>query len=502
MNWHELDKAANGYRQAIRCNPSDFNAHISLGNALRAQGKPAEAEEIYRQAIRLQPDCAEVYSNLCIVLREQAKLDEALVAVRRTIQMKPGFPDAHSNMGNVLLAQGKRVEAAAAYREAIRLRPDFADACGNLAVVLTDLGELEEAVDLCRRAIQLKPNHAEEYLNLGNALRSRGELAEATAAFQQALQLKPDLAEAHVNLAMALLLQGDFPRGFREFEWRWQLKNASLPRRDFAQPQWKGEALSGRAILLHAEQGFGDSIQFIRFAPRVAELGGNVILECPPQLLRLFAEFPGVAQIIAAGEPLPLFDLQCPLASLPLALGTRLDAIPSAAPYLKAEPHLVEKWKALLPQSARDLKVGVAWAGSPAHKNDRHRSIHPEMLAPLAAVNGVSLVSLQAGQSSPKGLHFVDLHDRLTDFAETAALIAHLDLVISVDTAVAHLAAALGKPTYVFIPFAPDWRWLLHREDSPWYPTIRVFRQPAIGDWAPVIQRVAAALAKHAKSAK
>jgi hypothetical protein len=300
-------------------------------------------------------------------------------------------------------------------------------------------------------------------------------------------------------LAVVALIRGDYASGWREAEWRWKCKDFSSPKRQWSKPQWKGEQLNGETILLHAEQGFGDTVQFVRYAPMVAERGGKVILECPAVLHRLLKNLPGIAGIVPETAQ-PEFDLQCPLLSLPLAFGTLLDTVPNRVPYLTPEPQLCEQWGKLIGERASGLKVGLTWAGSPTHQNDRKRSLTLNQLLPLAQAAGVTFFSLQKGPAAQQandpaiGFPIADLTARLTDFADTAAMISQLDLVITVDTVIAHLAGALGKPVWVFLPRVPDWRWMLDREDTPWYPTMRLFRQEVHGQWEKPIRRAAGCL--------
>ena len=300
-----------------------------------------------------------------------------------------------------------------------------------------------------------------------------------------------------------MLTRGEFIPGWDEYEWRWRCKDFALFRRNFPQPQWDGSDLSGHTILLHTEQGFGDALQFIRYLPLVTQRGGRIIIQCQAELQRLFQIMAGDCPVMARGQPLPAFDVHCPLLSLPRVFGTTLGTIPRQVPYLHAAHAMVENWRERLAVDAGSLNVGLAWAGHPAFKGDRLRSPrHLSLLAPLVKIRKARFVSLQKGEASnqtrnpPEGMNLVDWTEELKDFADTAALIANLDLVISSDTAVVHLAGAMGKPVWVLLPFAPDWRWLLEREDSPWYPTMRLFRQPAIGDWDSVMQKVVDALAK------
>jgi tetratricopeptide (TPR) repeat protein len=351
----------------------------------------------------------------------------------------------------------------------------------------------------------LNPELVEAHLNLGVALMAKTDVVPAITSFRRAIDLRPDSAKAHYNLALALLSSGNFREGWTENEWRWLCKGFTTPLRRFTQPLWDGSPLHGRTILLHCEQGFGDSIQFIRYAPLVAERGGRVVLWAPPELLSLMRGVQGV-ETVATAEPFPPFDVHCPLLSLPRALDTRLESIPANVPYLFADPVRTARWKDKVVASANGLKIGLAWAGRPTHTNDRNRSIGLKQLAPLAEITGVTFYSLQKGSSAhhaagaPSGMNLIDLTDELHDFADTAALIENLDMVIAVDTSVAHLAGAMGKRVWVLLPFSADWRWLLNREDNPWYPTMRLFRQKQIGNWDATIIELARALKSQVKT--
>ena len=384
--------------------------------------------------------------------------------------------------------KGQYDEAIAAHRRSIAINPKSHVPFFNLGNALKDKGQTDEAIAAYRQALGLRPNYPEAHFNVGTSFGDKGQTAEAIAAYRQAIALDPNYAAAHWNLALMLLARGEFQEGFKEHQWRWECKG--LPRRrNFAQPQWDGSPLAGRTILLHAEQGFGDTLQFIRYAPLVAARGATVIVGSVPELHRLLQGTPGVSRWLASGETLPPFDVHCPLMSLPHARSARRwKTIPQSVPYLHADAGLSAWWRN---ESGRHdsnrFKVGLSWAGNPTHVNDRNRSLSLAALGPLAQVQGVSFYSLQKGDSArqprPSGLELIDRTEDLKDFADTAALVANLDLVISVDSAVAHLAGAMGKPVWTLLPFTADWRWLLEREDSPWYPTMRLFRQAARGDW-------------------
>lgn len=409
---------------------------------------------------------------------------------RQVLAADPNHPDALNLLG-VLARQTGHAEASRdLIQRAINLRPDNVMYRCNLAEVLTSLGQLDDAITLLRPIVATHPNFFQAWINLATALSGKGFYAEATTASEKALSLQPDEPINRKNLALLLLLQGNFERGWREHEARWKIHDPSVYRQNFTQPQWRGEDLNGRRILLHPEQGYGDSIQFVRYAPLVKARGGHVILQCFPELERLFKTLEGVDEFIVANRPLPPFDIHCPLLSLPLVMGTTLQNIPSQMPYLHAKPADVERFRKRLSSESK-RKIGLCWAGSRIHINDHNRSMPFSALKPLLAMKDrTRFISLQVGTPTDDP-DLLDWTSELQDFANTAGLIANLDLVITVDTSIAHLAGAMGKPVWTVLPFAPDWRWLLDRNDSPWYPTMRLFRQPIAGDWqTPIAQAI------------
>jgi tetratricopeptide (TPR) repeat protein len=496
------------YREALRLRPDFCEAHSNLGAALHALGRPAEAEASHREAVRLRPDYPEGHANLGNALRDLGHLAEAEASQREALRLWPTYPEAHSNLGSTLRDRGRLTEAEASCREALRLRPDFSEAHGNLGNALRDLGRLTESEASYRDAVRLRPTSAEAHSNLGAALQALGRTAEAEASYREALRRKPDYADAHNNLGHTLLMAGRLREGWNECEWRWKTQHLLEAARDFQAPLWNGEPIGDRVILLHAEQGFGDTLQFCRYAPLIAA-GARTILEVQAPLVRLLSRLPGITEIVARGDRLPPFDLHCPLMSLPRAVGTALDTIPAATPYLDADPTRAADWRERL-AGLPGLRVGLVWAGSPRSDMpeftavDRRRSIALNAVAPLGEVSGVSFISLQKGEAAAQAEHpsgGIALHDftaDLDDFADTAALVDGLDLVISVDTAVAHLAGALGKPVWLLNRFDTCWRWLMNRDDSPWYPRLRQFRQSAPGDWDSVIREVREALVRLA----
>jgi Flp pilus assembly protein TadD len=487
------DEATEAYRRGIKIGPGIADLHNNMGKLLMDMGRPAEAIDVLKRALRCRADYPEALNNFANALKNLGRNNEAVDAYRKAIRLKPDFAEAHNNLGIVHFEQARFKEAVAEGRIAVALRPDYADAYNNLANALREIDRVDEAASAYQQGIRLDPAGPESHRNLGVALVEKGTLAEAMAAYDQALRLNPDSPETRTNRSLLLLLKGDFKQGWREYEWRWRTPDFLASGREFPQPVWKGEELHGRRVLLHPEQGMGDIIQFIRYAPLIVERGGHPILRCPPDLSRVMRSMPELE--LAAPDAAIETDLHCPILGLPLAFGTDIDSIPRQVPYLHADPALAEVWKnrVALPDRRR---VGLVWAGRAAHKNDRRRSMTLKQLAPLAEMREAQFFSLQKGDAAaqaaapPAGMELIDLTADLHDFADTAALIANLDLVITVDTSVAHLAGAMGRPVWVLLPFNPDWRWMLEREDSPWYPTLRLFRQKTPGDWAGVVERV------------
>ncbi len=487
-----LKEAEAEYRRVLAAEPGHADSLHFLGLIAAQLGHSDIAIELIGNAIRIQPFMPDYHNNLGLALSAADRLEEAAQRFRDAIRLQPDLAEARNNLGNALKDLGRHDEAERAYRASLRLKPDFAAAHNNLGVVLAAAERLEEAEACYRRALALDPNYPEAFNNLANAVRGLGRHDEAEACCRRALALDPAYAEAHYNLSWVLLLTGQYEEGWREFEWRWRLKSKHAPRR-FDRPLWTGEALDGRTLLLHAEQGAGDSFMFCRYVPMAAALG-PVVLEAPKPMVRLFEQLRGPVAVVTAGEVPPPFDLHCPLLSLPLAFGTTLASIPAETPYLEPDPASAEAWRQRL-SALSGRRVGLVWAGNPDQPDDRRRSIATEALAPLGMVAGISFVSLQKGaRSLPPGLDIVDWTAELGDYADTAALIAGLDLVIAVDTGVAHLAAALGKPVWLMNRFDPYFAWLTERTDSPWYPDLRQFRQRRPGDWAGVIADLSIAL--------
>jgi tetratricopeptide (TPR) repeat protein len=487
-----LDEAAQLYRNVLARDSRNSDALHLLGVIAQKKGLPDEAIELIRRAIAINPAEASFHANLGVALKEVGRLDEAIVSYRTAIDLQPDQPEAHNGLGNALSARGQSDAAIVSYRTAIGLRPNYPEAHFNLGITFKELGRPEDAVSCYRKAIALRPDYQEAHYNLGNAFRDRRQLDAAIASYRRAIELRPGFPDAHHNLALALLARGDLPAGWTEYEWRWSTPQLIHARRDFAQPQWRGEPAVGQTLLIHAEQGFGDTIQFCRFAPLAAARGLRVVLEVQEPLCRLLRGVQGVAQVLRRGDKLPAFDLHCPMLSLPLALGTTLTTIPGALSYLDADAAQSGEWRRRLSLLSNDgPRVGLAWAGRPTNLADRRRSFPRERLAPLFALRGLQFFSLQhGGPKPPEEFPLSDFMGEMADFADTASLIANLDLVISVDTAVAHLAAALGKPVWLMDRFDACWRWLADRRDSPWYPSLRLYRQPRPGDWDSVLADV------------
>jgi Flp pilus assembly protein TadD len=494
-------EAATHLRELIRLRPDSAEAHNNLGAALRNLGRHDEAEACYREALRLKPAYPDAANNLGNTLTNREKYEEAVGAFRLALRLRPDFPEVHNNLGIALARLGRHAEAGDHYRAALRLKPDYPEALYNLGGLLAESGNPGEAIKTYREALRLRPGYPEALRNLGNTLMAVADPIGATACYEELLRLNPDNPDAHLARAIARLVLGDYERGWPEYEWRWKV--AEFTPRPYPQPRWDGASLAGRTVLLWAEQGLGDTIQYARFAAGVKAAGGTVLLECPVPLARLTATCPGVDRVVPRGEPLPAFDVHAPLLSLPALLGTTLAAVPAAVPYLSPEPDLVEKWAAEL-GPVREVKVGICWQGNPGFRADRQRSFPLARFGPLARVPGVRLYSLQKGPGTeqltpPGGLGFevTDLAARLDEtgpFRDTAAVINTLDLVIAPDTALAHLAGAIGVPVWVALSTAAHFCWLLDREDSPWYPTARLFRQRRYGDWPDVFARMADAL--------
>jgi hypothetical protein len=440
--------------------PPDPSALLAEGLAAQKSGKLRRAEECYRAILKQNPAHPDALHLLGTIAFQAGKPSDAVALIRRAIGLNPADPHYHNNCGPALRVLDRFDEAAASYRECLRLAPD----------------------------------HPEAWYNLGKTLAEAARPAEALDAYNRQIALHPQHLSARWNRSLALLQLGNYREGWREYEIRWQA--TPFKRRAFSQPPWRGEPLTSKTLLIHAEQGLGDTIQMLRYAPLAADLGARVILECQPELAALARTIPEISSVIPRGNPLPDFDFEIPAMSLPLAFQTTLETIPNKIPYLRAEPHQSSLWKARLEKIPASRKIGLVWAGGQKHPANSKRSMNPQLLAPLAAIPDIAWISLQKETSAaPFPLH--NWTSELHDFSDTAALVENLDAVITVDTAVAHLAGALGKPVWILLPFSPDFRWLMNRSDSPWYRTARLLRQTSPGDWKGVVDRLAAELSKN-----
>ena len=515
--------------EAVCLAPEDAGVRNNLGLALLAAGDAAAASAAFDRAVELAPDSPAAHNNRGTALRSLGRLDEAANAFRRAIALDPEAADAHNNLGNVLADQGlfqssvkeatiaakarpndaatqanlaqslqetgQRDEALAVALRAAALAPDDPAVQGALGIALAGLGRFDAAILAYRRALELSPEFVAAHNNLGVALAAVGDEKGAVAAARRAVALRPALPATHNNLSLLLLTLGRYPEGFREHEWRYRDDPKYAPRQ-FDTPMWDGSAANdGETILLHAEQGFGDQIQFARFATVVADRGWDVVLECSPELVGLFGSIRGVARVVAKGQPAGPIVSHCPIMSLPLVCGTTLETVPAPVPYVSADPAAVQQWISRLSNRGPGRRVGVVFAGNIGHSNDHNRSM-PAHFLPRINLPAVQFVSLQKPSPAviPEG--WFDPMAGLNDYADTATLVSALDAVLAVDTSVAHLAGALGKPTVVMIPFVPDWRWGLTGSRTPWYPNTRIVRQRRPGDWAGVLDAALRELAE------
>ena len=496
----QLERAHALLGQSLAILPDQPEALLGRGVALQHLGQRDEALVCFDRALALRPQYGEAHANRGSVLLSLKRYADALESCDRALALHPNMADALANRSVALLELGRIDEALESCDRAIALQPEMAAYCSNRASVLQKLHRLDEALAAVDRALALNPRLVEAHSNRGCVLQALNRLEEAQASFERAIALNPGHAPAQFNKGLIHLLSGNFADGWRQYEWRWQADSREFMR-DFEVPLWLGQVpLAGKTLLIHAEQGLGDFIQVCRYASVAAARGARVILEVPAALRTLIGTLRGGFEVVTRGAALPPFDLHCPAMSLPLAFGTELGTVPAPVPYLYADPAMSRVWRDRLGARSRP-RVGLAWSGSAAHKNDHNRSLPFRLLEPwlglpidfhvlqpeLPAAERASL-SAFANLSSHQG--------ELRDFADTAALIEQLDLVVAVDTAVAHLAGAMGKPVWILLPFAPDFRWMLNRADSPWYPSATLFRQSAPGDWSAVVAEVRSRLAR------
>jgi len=498
----KYEEAAQCFHEAVKRAPDFADAHNNLGNVFQTQKKLDEAAGCFSRAIELNPNLAEAHNNLGRVFQDQNRLADAIACFRDALRLKPDYAIAHYNLGSVLHEEGRYQDAVACYRDAIELNPDYAAAYTNLGMSLTRLDSTKDAIVCYRRAVALTDFY-EAYYNLGSALQSEGKVEEAIDCYRRALELRPEYPDAHNNLALLMLGKGEYQRGWTEYEWRWKANKLIDPK--FNTSRWNGEPLQNRAILLYAEQGLGDTIQCVRYASLVKTQNpaATVIVECQQQLIKLLARCPYIDQLIAQGDELAVFNVHSPLFSLPLIFGTTVETIPANIPYVFIDHALVEHWRQKL-GALSGLRIGINWRGGTNQGPFGKRDVPLEYFAGIAQLPGITLISLQKGAarqdltdaSQPPAI--IDLGSQFDiehgAFMDTAAVMMNLDVVITSDTSVAHLAGALGVPVWLALPFVCDWRWLTERNDNPWYPTMRLFRQKTAGDWADVFEEIRAAL--------
>ena len=528
-----LREAEKLYMRALKAAPDNFDALHLLGLINAQNGQMGEAYRLMSAALRINPNVPDVLINFANVLHGLKRDDEALATIDKALALRPGDPDALLHRGNALIALnrpndalpcfdavlardaghrdtllnrgvaratlGHHEQALADFDAILARMPSDAEALYNRGTALIELGRYAEALFAFDKVLAAAPQHLRAWTNRGRALQALNRHEEAIASFDKALAIDKNYGDAHFNAALSLLALGNFRRGFADYEWRWKRTGMTDARRGYRGRLWLGEyPIDRRTILLLAEQGLGDTIQFIRYAPLLAQMGANVVLEVQPELKALLSTVSGVASCHARGETLPAFDVYCPLGSLPLALKTETSSVPATLPYVRTDDAQIAKWRPAL-EGLPGKRVALTWAGHARHANDRNRSIDLKLLEPLFKCEGISFVSIQRdlrGDDAARLAQFgiTDFGPRLADMTDTAAVLALTDLLVSVDTSVVHLAGAMGREAWVMLPFMPDWRWTLTNERSPWYPTMRLFRQRAPGDWPNVIATVRDAL--------
>jgi Flp pilus assembly protein TadD len=498
-----IPEAEQSFRRSLEQSPDDPVAHHNYAVFLSGQNRPAEATEHYQQTLRLRPHYVEALRNFGILLSSQKQYDQAVGHLWHAVKLCPDDIQTLYTLGTTLLSARRSEEAIPALRQAVRLSPTDVTLHNQLGLVFFDAGRFAEAEETFLNTLRIDPRFASAHNNLGSLCKAMGRVQEALGCFELALALEPDSAKIKWNRALTLLADGDYEHGWEEYEWRW--KRPETPPKKFPVLLWNGEPLQDRRILLHAEQGLGDTIQFIRYANLVKQLGVHVLFECPAPLAGVLKKAPGVDQMIIEGQPIPPFDCHAPLLGLPRLLKTTLANVPATVPYITPEPDRVAQWRDRLKTMTKpgELLIGVVWQGNPHHQWDHFRSLPLICYEPLGRIPGVKLVSLQRGP----GIEQIEVFQKLTGnmlavpsdgqqttpehLSDTVAIMMNLDLIITVDTAPAHLAGALGKKVWVAMSFVADWRWMVDRADSPWYPTMRLFRQKTHGDWDELMVRIA-----------
>ena len=500
----QLRAAEIAFKHVLAIAPDMSDTLINLGRLFKDEERLPESAACYRRLLIWQPQDAVGHFNLGVILEDQKRYPEAEKGFRRALAVNPDLVEAHLNLGNRLRDANRTKEGMVHYRRVLELEPANPDGHNNVGIALMEFYQIEKAVACFERVMALKPDHKSGQLNVNLVLRETGQLDKAIAHCGVMREMFPGDPYSRLSLAFALLLRGDLKQGWQEYECRWEV-DQDEPDYGFKAPLWRGETdLRGQAILIYSEQGFGDTLQFIRYAALLAQRGATVYAFVPVPLRSLMASCPGVAAVFVVGDELPHFDYCCPLLSLPLACDTQLESIPAAMSYLKAAPEKIAYWRERLGAKTKP-RVGIVWAGDPrkhlptAHQIDRQRSMHFDQIKLLLEVEGFEFYNLQFGLDARAQMQgdarLIDLTPEIADFEGSAALIENLDLVITVDTSVCHLTGAIGKPVWMLNRYNTCWRWLMNREDSPWYPSMRIFRQPALGDWSSVVERVKRELA-------
>ncbi|MBI3838864.1 MAG: tetratricopeptide repeat protein [Planctomycetia bacterium] len=503
--WHaqgKLAEAAQALQLAVVANPRHADAQNNLGCAFRGLDRFDQAEQCFRLALAAKPDFAEAHNNLGSVLQQKKEYEAAAQCYQSAIDLRPDFAEAFNNWGSLCQDQKQFDSAMDYYRKALALQPDSADTLANLGTVLQMQGKPAESIAYHRRALTIRPDNHQSHFSLGAALHLLGQEDEALASYAEAIRIKPDYAEAYHNRSFVRLSQGDLAAGWPDYEWR--LKCKDYKGRRFDAPTWNGSPLAGRTLLVHAEQGLGDALQFIRYVKLAEQSGGEVIVEVQPALVRLL-QASGFGRVIGGGSPLPRFDLHIHLLSLPGIFNTTLESVPADVPYLAADPPLIATWRQRL-DSYPGFKIGIAWQGNAAYTFDHFRSIRLSEFAPLAEVEGVTIISLQKNAGLEQLAALADrftavelgssLDNEAGAFMDTAAVMRNLDLVVTCDTSILHLAGGLGVPVWAALSSASEWRWMKDRSTSPWYPTMRLFRQRRLDDWRGVFLEMQTELTK------
>ncbi|NWF97987.1 MAG: tetratricopeptide repeat protein [Nitrospirae bacterium] len=487
INTGELIKAEKACLSMLEEYPDNPEIMGILGLVYFQLGNDNLAQYFLSKSLIIKPDNAFLLHNLGMTFLKKGDIDNAIISFQKALQLNQNLAYSCHALGLSYDIKGEYSEALKWYEKAIKIDSNIADAHNNIGIILQKMGKYPEAISSFKKALEINPKYAEVYSNMGLAYREYGLIDNSIEYYRKSLEINPELIDVHVNLALSLLLNGDYLTGWEEYEWR----KKQLPK-IFSKPFWESydDDVSGKKILIYTEQGFGDAIQFIRYIPFVYELGAKIILICPKELKSLFQNIQGIYNILTFGEKIPDFDLHCPILSLPYIFKTTIENIPSNIPYLFPDKTIINKWaEKIHSDNNNKLKIGIAWSG----RNHVHNI---NLFAPLSDINEVTFFSLQKGEAAsqalnpPNGMKIIDYSDQITDFLDTAGIIMNLDLVISIDTSVAHLAGALGKNVWTLLTYVPDWRWLLNRKDSPWYPTMRLFRQKSIGNWNSVFSKV------------